>query len=64
MSRANDRQIILRVPAQVWKRAVRLARALQDRPEYAGMRVTTSAALRIALLAGLEVLERREGRSR
>lgn len=58
----NDRQIVLRVPEDTMDRAEKLARSLAKQPEYAGMRMTPSAVLRLALLRGLEQLESRRGR--
>jgi hypothetical protein len=58
----NDRQVVLRVPAEIWTRAVKLAKLLARRPEYVGMRVTASTAIRFAILKGLDAMESERGR--
>jgi hypothetical protein len=54
----SDRQIVLRIPMEAWTRAEKLAKQMAQRPEYIGMRVTPSTALRFAMLRGLDVMER------
>jgi hypothetical protein len=54
---ANDRQVVLRVPTDSVDRAERLRKKLAERPEYAGVRLTWTTVLRLALLRGLDVLE-------
>jgi hypothetical protein len=53
----NDRQVVVRVPADTVDRAERVASILTRRPEYAGMRVTWTTVLRLAMLRGLDGLE-------
>jgi hypothetical protein len=53
----QDRQIALRVTTETIKRAERLAPLMQRRPEWEPFRMTASAALRVALLKGLDLLE-------
>lgn len=55
---ANEVQVSIRLPADVPKRAEELARRLAERPEYRAFRMTRAAVLRIALLQGLEQLEK------
>ena len=55
---SNDRQVVLRIPAEAWTRAEKLAKLLARRPEYVGMRVTPSTALRFAMMRGLDAMER------
>jgi hypothetical protein len=59
-ARTNDLQIVIRVPAEVEHRAERLKPALERL--HAGLRVSTSAVYRIALLAGLDALDERHRR--
>jgi hypothetical protein len=54
---ANDRQVVIRVPADTVSRARRVASALAGRPEYAGVRMAWTTVLRLALLRGLSALE-------
>jgi hypothetical protein len=54
---SNERQIVLRVPAEIPARAESLAERMKALPALAGMRVTPSSVLRQALLRGLESLE-------
>jgi hypothetical protein len=62
---ANDKQTAIRLPQNAVDRAGKLATILARRPEYAGMRMTASAVLRLALLRGLDALETetKKGRS-
>ena len=53
----NDRQVVVRVPAGTVDRAERVASVLARRPQYAGMRMTWTTVLRLAMLRGLEGLE-------
>ncbi len=53
----NDRQVVIRVPSDTVDRAERVARALAGRPEYAGMRMTWTTVLRLAMLRGLDGLD-------
>jgi hypothetical protein len=55
--KTQDRQIALRVTAETIERAERLAPLMQKRPEWQPFRMTASAALRVALLKGLDLLE-------
>ena len=55
--RTQDRQIALRVPADTFKRAERLAPRMQKRPEWEPFRMSASAVMRVALLKGLDALE-------
>jgi predicted DNA-binding protein len=55
---AMDRQTAIRLPGDALKRAERLARLLQQKPAYQGLRVTTAAVLRLAMLRGLDEMER------
>ena len=55
---ANDRQTALRLPADALNRAEKLARILRDKPEYQGLRMTTAAVLRLAMIRGLAEMER------
>jgi predicted DNA-binding protein len=55
---ANDRQTALRLPGEAIKRAERLARILGNKPEYQGLRMTTAAVLRLAMIRGLSEMER------
>ena len=57
---ANDKQFALRLPGEALKRAERLARRLQGKTEYQGLRVTTAAVLRLAMLRGLDEIEREQ----
>lgn len=50
--------ISLRVPNGVTDRGERLAKALAAAPAYQGMPISRSRALTLALMRGLEVLER------
>lgn len=62
---ANDRQVVLRVPADSVDRAERLRKKLAARPEYAGIRLAWTTVLRVALLRGLDALEvETKGRAR
>lgn len=56
-AKTQDRQIALRVTAETIERAERLAPLMQKRPEWEPFRMTASAAMRVALLKGLDVLE-------
>jgi hypothetical protein len=51
----NDRQVVIRVPANTVSRAKALVRPLAQ--EHAGLRVAWSTVLRMALLRGLEDME-------
>jgi len=53
----NDRQVVVRVPASTVNRAERVASTLARRPGYAGMRLTWTTILRLAMLRGLDGLE-------
>jgi hypothetical protein len=53
-----DKQFALRLPGDAIKRAAALARVLRAAPEYQGLRMTTAAVLRLAMLRGLVELER------
>jgi predicted DNA-binding protein len=57
----NDKQTAIRLPGEALKRADRLARQLQGKPEYQGLRMTTAAVLRLAIFRGLDEMERTEG---
>lgn len=54
---ANEKQIVVRVPAEVPDRAKALADRMRDLPALAGLRVTASSVLRQAVLRGLDALE-------
>ena len=56
-AKTQDRQIALRVTAETIERAERLAPLMQKRSEWAPFRMTASAAMRVALLKGLDLLE-------
>lgn len=56
-TRENDRQIVVRVPADTQARAERVRTAIARKS--LGLRVPTSEAYRQALLHGIKVLERR-----
>jgi hypothetical protein len=56
----NDRRIALRAPADVYKRAERIRDAMGR--GNLGVRVATAEVLRMALMHGLKVLERRFNR--
>jgi hypothetical protein len=56
----NEVQVTIRVPADVLERAEELARKLATEvPEYRAFRTTRATVLRLAMLSGLEVLEKR-----
>jgi len=55
--KTQDRQVALRLTTETVKRAERLAQLMQKRPEWQPFRMTASAALRVALLKGLDLLE-------
>lgn len=57
MTGTRDRQIALRVNQETIDRAERLAPLMQRRPEWEPFRMTASAAMRVALLKGLDQLE-------
>lgn len=57
MTAANDRRVALRLPADVYDRAERVKAAVHRKT--LGVNVSTSEVLRLALLHGLKVLERR-----
>lgn len=57
---ANDVQKAIRLPGDALKRAERLARRLAAKPEYGGLRMSTAAVLRLAMLRGLDEMEREE----
>lgn len=56
---SNEVQISLRMPKDVIKRADRLLPRLQQVPEFSAGRQSRAAVLRLALLRGLDELERR-----
>jgi hypothetical protein len=49
----------VRVPVEAMDRADQLLPELAAAPEYAGLRLTRAAVVRLALVAGLAELERR-----
>jgi hypothetical protein len=51
-------QISIRVPASVAERATRLASELAGRAEYRGVPLSRGTVLRMAVLRGLDELER------
>lgn len=57
---AMDKQTAIRLPGEALKRAERLAQRLQAKPQYQGLRVTTAGVLRLAMLRGLDEMEREE----
>jgi len=52
-------QISIRLEPELGERADALANALASRPEFKAFRMTRAAALRMAMLEGLAVLEQR-----
>jgi len=57
MRPANDRKIALRAPADTYERAERVRAAVERKT--LGAHVSASEILRVAILHGLKVLERR-----
>lgn len=57
----NERQVSIRLPAGAVERAEALARVLTERMPGRGAEVKRSDALRMAILAGLDALEREVG---
>jgi hypothetical protein len=57
----NEVQITLRLPQDVVDRGEALAQHLAGQAQYAGMRMTTAAALRLGLIHGLAELEKAHG---
>ena len=56
---ANDVQISMRLPRELVDRAEALVPLVAQDPAYSAWRVTKAAVLRLALMEGLERLERR-----
>jgi hypothetical protein len=52
-------QISIRLEPELAARADSLAAALAERPEFKAFRMTRAAALRMAMLEGLTILEQR-----
>ena len=51
------KQVSLRLPTELWTRAELKLDAIKDRPEYAGVSLSTSRVLIMTLAAGLPQLE-------
>jgi hypothetical protein len=56
------KQISLRLPTELWARAERELDDIKTRPEYAGVPLSTSRVLIMAIAAGLPQLETKEKR--
>jgi len=56
------KQISLRLPTELWTRAELKLDAIKDRPEYAGVPLSTSRVLIMAIAAGLPQLKTKEKR--
>jgi hypothetical protein len=56
------KQISLRLPTELWTRAERELDDIKARPEYAGVPLSTSRVLIMAIAAGLPQLETKEKR--
>jgi hypothetical protein len=56
-AKTQDRQVALRLTGETVERAERLATLMAKRPEWEPFRMTASAAMRVALLKGLDMLE-------
>jgi hypothetical protein len=56
------KQISLRLPTELWARAERELDDIKERPEYAGVPLSTSRVLIMAIAAGLPRLETKEKR--
>ena len=53
----KDKQVAIRLPGTELERAARLVKALGTQPAYAGLDLTTSHVLRMAIARGLDALE-------
>ena len=51
------KQISLRLPTELWTRAERKLDAIKDKPEYAGVSLSTSRVLIMTLAAALPPLD-------
>jgi hypothetical protein len=51
------KQISLRLPTELWTRAELKLDAIKDRPEYAGVSLSTSRVLIMTLASGLPPLD-------
>ena len=51
------RQVSLRLPDQLYRRAAKLLKVLRDSPTYAGINLTVSRVLIVAVARGLDALE-------
>ena len=58
---ANERQVSIRLPGEVVDRAEALVPAMARLPEHRAFRIERSTVMKLALIAGLEVLERAHG---
>ena len=58
---ANERQVSIRLPSDVVDRAEALVPALSRLPAHAAFRVERATVLKLALMRGLELLEREHG---
>jgi hypothetical protein len=56
------KQISLRLPTELWTRAELKLDAIKDRPEYAGVPLSTSRVLIMAIAAGLPQLKTKDKR--
>lgn len=54
---SNDRQISIRIPADLVGRLDALVSQLESHPEFGAMGVSRNGTIRLALTKGLEVLE-------
>ena len=54
------KQISLRLPTELWTRAERELDAIKNQPEYAGVPLSTSRVLIMAIARGLPQLETKE----
>jgi hypothetical protein len=53
------KQISLRLPTELWTRAELKLDAIKERPEYAGVSLSTSRVLIMTLASGLPPLEKK-----
>jgi hypothetical protein len=57
-------QVAVRLPKEVLTRAARLVDPMKRHPEYSAWRVSRNGVLRLAIMRGLEVLEKELGANR